>query len=427
MRIAIIGGGIGGLTLALSLNAAGMKCRVYESVRDVRALGVGINILPHACRELTELDLQDALRDIAIETKELIYFNKFGQQIWREPRGLEAGYNWPQFSIHRGAFHLLLLATVEERLGSDVVKTGHHFDSFEENADGSVTLRFIDRHIGETIAEETFDAVIAADGIHSRMRAIFYPHEGMPKWNGAIFWRGVTDGTPFLSGRTMFMAGYQDVKFVGYPISAEAQRQGKSLINWIAEIHYDQTELMEREDWNRPGKLEDFIPAFESWVFDWLDIPALCRDARAIYEFPMVDRDPVERWTFGRVTLLGDAAHPMYPIGSNGASQAILDARVLAREMATKRDPQAAFEAYESVRRPMTAKITLSNRKNGPEQVMQMAEERAPNGFKHIHDVISQAELEEISTRYKQLAGFDKDALNNRESFSVEPKAASLR
>ena len=422
MRVAIIGGGIGGLTLALSLHAAGLKCRIFESVNEIRALGVGINVLPHACRELTELGLQDALREIAIETKELLYFNKYGQQIWREPRGIEAGYNWPQFSIHRGEFQMLLLNAVEERLGPNAIETGHHFENFTENADGSVTLRFVDRKNGGTIREETADAVIAADGIHSRMRAIFYPNEGMPKWNGAIFWRGISDGEPFLSGRSMFMAGYQDVKFVGYPISEKARQQGKSLINWIAEIHYDNTELMEREDWNRPGKLEDFMPAFQKWVFDWLDIPTLCRNARAIYEFPMVDRDPAERWSFGAVTLLGDAAHPMYPIGSNGASQAILDARVLARELATRRDPKAAFEAYEAVRRPATAKITLSNRQNGPEQVMQMAEERAPDGFKHIHDVISQAELEEISTRYKRLAGFAKDDLNKRESFSVAPE-----
>jgi 2-polyprenyl-6-methoxyphenol hydroxylase-like FAD-dependent oxidoreductase len=241
-----------------------------------------------------------------------------------------------------------------------------------------------------------------------------YPDEGMPRWNGAILWRGVTESGQFLSGRSMFMAGHQDQKFVCYPISAEHLRAGRSFSNWIAELRYEPRELISREDWNRPGVLADFLPRFESWTFDWLDIPRLIRDASSIYEFPMVDRDPVANWAFGNVVLLGDAAHPMYPIGSNGASQAILDAACIANMLGTHGDPRSAFVAYDAERRPKTAAIVLANRNNGPEQVMQMAEERAPQGFANIDDVIDRAELEAVAQHYKRIAGFDPKTLNEQ-------------
>ncbi len=241
----------------------------------------------------------------------------------------------------------------------------------------------------------------------------------MPLWNGAILWRGLTESAPFLTGRSMFMAGHQDQKFVCYPISKAHFDRGRSLTNWIAELRFDPDVLAEREDWNKPGKLSDFLPRFQDWVFDWLDIPDLVRRGQGAFEFPMVDRDPVASWAFGPIVLLGDAAHPMYPIGSNGASQAILDARVLAQSLATTGHPGEAFKAYDAIRRPATSKIVLSNRGNGPEQVMQMAEERAPNGFEDIDKVIPRRELEEIANRYKQVAGFAKDDLNRRASFSV--------
>jgi len=419
MELVVVGAGIGGLTTALSLHAAGIRCRVCESVQRIEALGVGINLLPHAVRELTELGLLDALRATAIETAELIYFNKFGQEIWREARGIEAGYRWPQLSIHRGSLQALLLDAVRTRLGADAVVTQHHFDRFEETGDGRIVATFVDRHSGVTTGTVTADGLIAADGIHSRVRALLYPDEGLPIWNGAILWRGVTESAPFLSGRSMFMAGHQNQKFVCYPISADALTRGRSLSNWIAELRFEPRPLPEREDWNRRGKLDDFYPAFEAWRFDWLDIPSLIRSADAVYEFPMVDRDPLPRWSFGAVTLLGDAAHPMYPIGSNGASQAILDARVLALELSRAATTAEAFSRYESTRRPATAAIVLANRVNGPEQVMQLAEERAPAGFADIESVIPLAEREEIANRYKQVAGFQKEALNARSSWSA--------
>ena len=418
MRVIIAGAGIGGLVTALSLHEAGFQVKVYEAVRELKPLGVGINILPHAVRELTEMGLLPALENLSVKTAELIYHNKFGQRIWREPRGLEAGYRWPQFSIHRGELQMLLYRKTVETLGAAAVVTGRQLEGFENLPDGRVTARFIDRAGDRATDTDTGDLLIAADGIHSTVRGRFYPDEGPPKWGGVVMWRGTTEAAPFLGGRTMIMAGFFRQKFVCYPITPTTA-DGKSLLNWVAELRPGDSELSEREDWNKPGKLEDFLPAFESWRFDWLDVPALIRAARAVYVYPMVDRDPLPRWSFGRVTLLGDAAHPMYPIGSNGASQAILDARTLTGCLRSYADPEAALAAYEDERREATAQVVLANRELGPERVMQLAEDRAPGGFDHIHDVLSADELERTAGRYKRLAGFDRDTLNNRPSLAA--------
>ena len=407
VKIAIIGGGIGGLTAALALHKAGFRPTVYESVGDIRALGVGINLLPHAVRVLSDLGLQRDLAATGIATRELLYFNKFGQKIWQEDRGLDAGYPWPQYSILRGAVQYLLLEAVTIRLGADCLKTAHHLAGLDNTGD-TVKLSFTDGRGGSLVTGETADLVIGADGIHSEVRRHFYPGEGPPIWNGAILWRGVTESAPFLTGRSLFMAGHVNQKFVCYPVSRDHYDRGRSLTNWVAELRVDPGAGYRREDWNREADWDDFLPAFEGWRFDWLDIPHLISSAQTVYEYPMVDRDPVERWTFGRVTLLGDAAHPMYPIGSNGASQAILDAETLAHALRDKPDPAEALAHYEETRLEATAEIVRSNRQNGPDQVMQIVEERAPNGFDNLDDVISQRELQEIADRYKQVAGFDK-------------------
>jgi len=413
MTVLIIGGGIGGLATALSLHQIGVPCRVFESVARVEPLGVGINTLPHAVRELTELGLESALAANAIPTSRLSYYSKRGQLIWSEPRGQAAGYNWPQYSIHRGELQMVLHRAALARLGPGAIHTGHHLARFEPVPEG-VRAHFVERQSGRAIGAFDGSLLIGADGIHSTVRAALYPGEGPPIWNGAILWRGVTETAPFLDGRTMIMAGHEYQKFVCYPISRAAESRGRSRINWIAELKFKPGHVWRREDWNRPGRLEEFLPRFADWRFDWLDIPALITAADRCFEYPMVDRDPLPRWTHGAVTLLGDAAHPMYPIGSNGASQAILDARVLAREIKAKGPTPAALAAYEAERRPATARIVLANRGNGPEQVMQLVEERAPNGFARIEDVLSAAELEEAAAGYKRLAGFDKDTLNAR-------------
>ena len=410
MTILVAGGGIGGLTVALSLHQIGVPVRVFESVTELKPVGVGINVLPHACRELIDLGLLDRLEETGIRTKELAYFSKHGKPIWSEPRGLDAGYKWPQISIHRGTLHQLLLDAARERIGGDNILTGHHLTDWTETANG-VTARFAGRD-GKPAGEHQGTLLIGADGIHSAMRARLYPEEGPPIWNGRILWHGVTDGAPFLSGRTMIMAGHETLKFVCYPIDNAATERGKPVINWIAERHLPPDYQWRREDYNRAGKLEEFLPWFADWRFDWLDVPGLIRNTRYCFEYPLVDRDPLPRWTFGRVTLLGDAAHPMYPIGSNGSSQAILDARVLTREIAARGETPAALEAYEAERRPATTQLVLLNRGNGPEQVMQLVEQRAPNGYNVVTEVLSQQELEGIAANYKRVAGFQVDALN---------------
>ena len=411
MSVLIVGGGIGGLVTALSLHQIGVPCRIFESVETIEPLGVGINTLPHAVRELTELGLGPALAAEGIATAELAYYSRHGQPIWQEPRGVAAGYHWPQYSIHRGHLQALLLAAVRDRLGPSAVVTGHHLAGWEATCD-HILARFIDRRTGTQRDLVRGDLLIGADGIHSAVRRTLYPDEGAPIWNGAILWRGVTVGTPFLTGRSMIMAGHEFQKFVCYPIGTT--HDGNAVINWIAERKFAPDTAWHREDWNRPGRHEDFLPWFEDWRFDWLDVPAVISGAPHCYEYPMVDRDPVAHWSFGRVTLLGDAAHPMYPIGSNGASQAILDARVLAREIKTHGTCAAALAAYEAERRPVTTRIVLANRGNGPERVMQMVEERAPAGFARIEDVLSAEELEDAAAGYKRLAGFDREALNAR-------------
>lgn len=416
MKIVIAGGGIGGLVTALSLHRAGHDIEVHESVEEIRELGVGINVLPHAVKELTALDLLPALEQAGLQTAELSYWSKRGQPVWSEPRGRAAGYRWPQISIHRGTLQLLLLEAARRELGDARIHTGHHFDAYE-NSDGTIGARFVDRESGTTVTETESDLLVAADGIHSRARSLLYPHEGMPKWNGAIMWRGVTRANPYLTGRTMIMAGHERQKFVAYPI-AESGDDGLQPINWIAEIRFDTTELTEREDWRTEGDTADFLPAFADWDFDWLDCPALIEGADVNYIWPMVDRDPVERWTDGRMTLLGDAAHPMYPIGSNGASQAIIDARVLAACLTTIDDPAQALLTYDGIRREATGRIVLANRKQGPEEVMTLVEQRAPDGYDDLDAVITPAEREAIALKYKQLAGFTIEGLNESPSLA---------
>lgn len=425
MTVLIAGGGIGGLTLALSLHQIGIDCRVFESVPALKPLGVGINVLPHAVRELIDLGLHDALHEHGVRTKELAFFSKHGKPIWSEPRGLEAGYKWPQFSIHRGMLQQILLDAVVERLGQDALLTSHHVESWKDTPDG-ISAHFIDKATGADAGTCEGALLIAADGIHSAIRSKLYPDEGAPIWSGRILWRGITESDAFLSGRTMIMAGHEILKFVCYPISNAPDANGKYLINWVAERHLPPTYEWRREDYNRAGNLKEFLPHFESWTFDWLDVPGLIRNCKHVYEYPLVDRDPVDCWSFGRVTLMGDAAHPMYPIGSNGASQAILDARTLTREILNRGETPEALAAYEAERRPATTDLVMLNRRNGPEQVMQIVEERAPDGFDVVTDVLSQQELEDIAANYKRVAGFQVEALNAKPSIVPAPQPSAM-
>ncbi|WP_304186334.1 flavin-dependent oxidoreductase [Phenylobacterium aquaticum] len=399
MQVIIAGAGIGGLAAALALQAAGHEVTVFEAAPHILPLGVGINLLPHAAEVLDELGLIDALLAQGVATLELVYFNRFGQRIWREPRGRSAGHAAPQISLPRGALQGVLFDAAVARLGEGRVVCDRRLAGHEQTS-GAITARFSDA--GGEAHSVTADILIAADGIHSVARAGLFPDEGPPVYGGRILWRATSLAQPFLTGASMIMAGHQDQKFVAYPISKPGP-DGRQRINWIAELRI--AESLKREDWNRSGDLADFLPRFTDWRFDWLDVPGLIEGAEVVYEFPLVDRDPLPRWSHGRMTLLGDAAHAMYPIGSNGASQAILDARALVRALGAHADPVEALAAYEAERLPATAAIVRANRGNGPEQCMQMAQERAPDGFTRIEEVFADGELAAIAARYKALTG----------------------
>jgi 2-polyprenyl-6-methoxyphenol hydroxylase-like FAD-dependent oxidoreductase len=420
MKIAIVGGGIGGMALALALLDAGIRdVDIYESASAVKELGVGINILPHAVRELTELGLLDDLSSVGIPTAEWVLYSKHGQRIWREPRGVAAGYHWPQVSIHRGELLGVLYRAVRSRLGTDRVHTGHHLLRFGRHEGAEVWGDFVDRVTGEPVAHVEADVLVGCDGIHSVVRHALYPQEGPPQWNGITLWRGVTEGQPFLSGRTMIAAGSPDCSVVIYPISKRHEDQGRAWINWVANVRTAEGRPRAAQDWEHTVDRAQVLAALGAFRFDFLDVPALIQRTDVVYQYPMVDRDPLPTWDFGRVTLLGDAAHPMYPTGANGASQAIIDARVLARELAVQPSVEVALAAYDAQRRPATGAVVEANRQGGPMRPLALVEQRAPNGFTKLEDVISPHELAQIAEAYKQTAGFDAQMLNNRPSLSV--------
>jgi len=412
LRAVVIGAGIGGLATALSLHEIGARADVFDATSDLRPLGVGINLLPHAVRELDALGLLDELRAHAIAPSALVYCTKRGQEIWREPRGIAAGYPWPQLSIHRGTLQEVLRGAVIERLGADALHLGRRLVRVG-GSDESPVAEFDDGEVGG-------DLIVAADGIHSAARAQRYPDEGSFLWNGSLLWRGIAEVEPVLDGRSMIWAGHPEQKFVGYPIADLPG--GLQRFNFIAELRRPDSDLARTEDWNRAGSLDDFLPQFKGWDFGWLDVPGLVAAAPETFLFPMVDREPIPQWTFGRSTLLGDAAHPMYPIGSNGASQAILDARVLAGCIRRHGDNvDEALWRYEETRRPATAALVRANRGFGPELPMQLVEERAPDGFADVADVITPEEIAEVTERYRTTAGFSLTALQRGTSLVEDP------
>lgn len=404
--IAVIGGGIGGLTLALELHAAGIECRVFEAVPELSAAGVGINLLPHATRELDRLGLLGDLGAVAVTTRESVYFNRFGQHIYTERVGTSAGYPWPQLSIHRGDLQAVLAAAVRDRLGPDALVTGHRCVRVEQDGPG-VTMRFVRPDGTETT--ERADGVVGCDGVHSAVRRQLHPGAGEPVYSGYNMWRGVTVWDPILTGASMIRIGWLAIgKLVVYPVRDDVDGAGRQLVNWVAEI---ETPRHADRDWNRAGRIEDFIGPFDDWHFDWLDVPALLRSAETILEYPAVDSDPLPAWGTGRITLLGDAAHPMVPRGSNGGGQAILDAAALGGQLRA-RGVEEAFAAYEAVRRPATSAVVRANRTNPPDAVLREVYLRSGDRpFTAIEDVISAAELEEIIDRYRRTAGYSLAAL----------------
>lgn len=411
MKILIAGGGIGGLVAAISLHKAGHQVHVFESTAKVKPLGVGINLLPHCVRVLDHLGLLSDLKEIAVETKELVYANRFGQFFWDEPRGMYAGYKWPQFSIHRGEFQVMLWNKAVELLGQDRVHSGCHIDSFEQD-EQQITAHFINKDDGRLIHSESGDLLIGADGIKSQIRKILYPNEGPVVFSGNVLYRGTAVMKPFLSGASMAMVGSMKQKMVIYPIKDSYDRQGNQLVNWVSNLKGGIGETLTERDWNRQVGKEQLIERYQEWKYDWIDIPQMIENSNSgIFEFPMSDRDPLNRWTFGRVTLLGDAAHPMYPIGSNGASQAILDVDQLTTSLNNHDTYNDALKEYDRIRVSETGAVVRQNRQKGPDIILDLMEERFPKGFESEKEIPIQ-ELRNLMDRYRKIAGFDKETLN---------------
>ena len=413
MKVIIAGGGIGGLAAALSLHHVGIEVDIYEQARELRELGVGINMLPHAVKELAALGLLPALDAAGIRTRELIYANRLGQTVWQELRGLDAGYDTPQISIHRGKLHGVLLRAAIERLGPARIHTDCRLMDFRDRSDRVVAI--FEHRDGSERIEAAGDALIAADGIHSVVRSALYPREGRPSWNGHMLWRGATEWPVHAGGRTMVIAGGNSAKFVFYPIHADPSQPQSRLTNWaiMARVGDGSQPSPGRQDWNRPGKFEEAIVFVRDRIrLGFVDPVKLIEKTGTFFEYPCCDRDPLPRWSFGRVTLLGDAAHPMYPVGSNGASQAILDAKALARQLAWAGSVTDALAAYDAERRPPTAEVVLANRKGGPEGVIDVVEARAPDGFTDIEAVATHAERQAIVCGYASMAGYAREQVN---------------
>ena len=408
--VIIAGGGIGGMATALTLHQIGVPCVVLEAVPELKPLGVGINLQPNAVRELFDLGFTTAdLDGIGIATREWALVGRNGRDIYSEPRGLAAGYRWPQYSVHRGQLQMLLWRAVQQRLGPEAVRLGQRVVGYAQDDEGVSAL--IESRDG-TRQSLRGRLLVAADGLHSAVRAQMHPRQPPIHWGGAIMWRGTTPGRPIRTGASFVGLGSARHRVVLYPISPADPATGLATINWIAEITVDPREGWTQGDWNRRVAVDDFIHHFEGWNYGWLDVPAMLRGAAEVFEYPMIDRDPVPTWVDGRVALLGDAAHVMYPTGSNGATQAIVDARVLGAQLLAHGVGPAALRAYdERLCGPISA-VVLRNRGAGPFGLLGLVEERCGGVFDDIEQVMPAAEREAFMAGYKAAAGFAIESLN---------------
>src|SRR5262245_27357151 len=409
--VLIAGGGIGGLATALTLHQIGVPCVAFEAAREMRPLGVGINLQPNAVRELFDLGITEGELDgVGLPAREWALVGLNGNDIYSEPRGLLAGYNWPQYAVHRGHFHMLLHQKVAERIGPHAVRLGSRVTGYRKQADGGVSALI--EHADGSTSEVAGALLIGADGIHSAVRAQMHPAQPPIHWGGAIMWRGTTWGKPIRSGSSFVGLGTHRHRMVFYPISHPDPKTGLSMINWIAEVTMDNAEGWKQSGWFRQVEIDDFIHHFDSWIWDWLDVPALLRNADSAFENPMIDRDPVATWCDGPVLLVGDAAHAMYPTGSNGGSQAIVDARVLGAAMVEHGVTPEALAAFDEKLCGPISQLVLRNRGAGPFGLLNMVDERCGGTFDNIDDVIPPQERAEFMAGYKAAAGFAAEKLN---------------
>jgi 2-polyprenyl-6-methoxyphenol hydroxylase-like FAD-dependent oxidoreductase len=405
--VIIAGGGIGGLTLALTLQQIGVPCRVLESAAEMKPLGVGINIQPNAVRELYDLGIGAGKLDtVGVQAREWALVGLNGKEVYAEARGLLAGYNWPQYAVHRGELHMLLYHELLARGGE--VQLGTKVTGYETRADGArVTIRTRD---GQD-AVLTTPMLIGADGIHSAVRARMHPDQPPIHWGGAVMWRGTVRAKPLRTGSSFVGLGTHQHRMVIYPISAP-DADGYALINWIAEVTMDSAEGWQQDGWFKPVAIDEFIHHFQGFRYDWLDVPAMLQQADCAYVNPMIDRDPVATWVDGPVALMGDAAHTMYPTGSNGASQAIVDARVLGAKILEHGVTPLALAAYNDQLCGPISELVLRNRGAGPFGLLNLLDERCGGVFDDINAVIPEAERNAFMAKYKAAAGFAIEALN---------------
>jgi 2-polyprenyl-6-methoxyphenol hydroxylase-like FAD-dependent oxidoreductase len=410
MRVIVAGAGLGGLVAAIMLHRLGMDVTILEAVPALLPLGVGINVLPHGVSILYELGLEEQLKRTGIQTSAVEYRTQYGQLILRDPRGLNADNPFPQYSIHRGQLHRILLDAATAELSEGRIVTGHRVTGFSQ-AGNTVSVQAL-RPDGATSSFET-DLLVAADGVNSAVCKQM--HGDLPLlFSGTMMWRGAIEREPFLDGQTMVVAGHHDAKIVIYPISEEARLRGRSLVNLVAEINIGRDTAIPSQDWNRPADVSEFIHAFEDYKFDFLDVPAALRQTGSLFVYPMADRDALPFWSQGRITLLGDAAHPMYPIGANGASQAFLDADALEKALRAHADPIEGLRAYEAQRLSAAAAVVAANRAKGPEAVLQLAKERVTGPNDDVRALISKEEIDAITRSYQKVAGFDAATLAAR-------------
>jgi 2-polyprenyl-6-methoxyphenol hydroxylase-like FAD-dependent oxidoreductase len=424
-RVLIAGGGIGGLATALTLHQIGVPCTVFEAVREMKPLGVGINMQPNAVRELYDLGFTQADLDrVGIPAKEWALVGLNGNDIYAEPRGRDAGYHWPQYSVHRGLFHMMLYDRVVERLGRDAVKLGARVTGYRKDADG---VNALIEHADGTASEAQGALLIGADGIHSAVRAQMHPNQLPIHWGGAVMWRGTAQAKPIRTGASFVGLGTHRQRMVFYPISHPDPDTGLSTINWIAEVTMDNSEGWKQSGWFRQVPTSDFAHHFDDWIWDWLDVPAMIRASGFAFENPMIDRDPVPTWADGPVVLLGDAAHAMYPTGSNGGSQAIVDARVLGAAMIEHGATPAALAAYDAALCGPISQLILRNRGAGPFGLLNLVDERCGGTFENIDDVIAPQERTEFMAGYKAAAGFAIEKLNGAPRTIVEGARVSAK